>query len=141
MIEKLAVQFPIKDCCVALRVSGSGYYQWAGAEQSLTAQANGELLKRMKWLYAEHKGRYGSPRISAVLRQEGLRCSENRVARLMRKNKLAARRKRAFRPRTTLAGQAAAPNLIKELAPRGPDQIWVSDITYVAPAEGCCIWR
>ena len=109
MIEKLAVQFAIKDCCVALSVSRSGYYGWAAGERSLRAQANGELLKQIQRLYAEHKGRYGSPRISAVLRQEGLRCGENRVARLMRENKLAARRKRAFRPRTTLAGQAAAP--------------------------------
>lgn len=136
MIEKLSVQFPIKECCLALRVSRSGYYRWVSAEQSLSAQANGELLKQIQRHYVEHKGRYGSPRISAVLRQQGLRCGENRVARLMRENKLAARRKRAFRPRTTLAGQAAAPNLIKELAPSGPDQIWVSDITYVATAEG-----
>jgi putative transposase len=136
MIEKLSVHFAIKECCVALSVSRSGYYRWAADELSLTAQANGELLKQIQRLYVEHKGRYGSPRISAVLRQEGLRCSENRVARLMRENKLAARPKRAFRPRTTLAGQAAAPNLIKELAPSGPDQIWVSDITYVATAEG-----
>jgi hypothetical protein len=41
----------------------------------------------------------------------------------MRDNKLAARRKKAFRPRTTLAGQRAAPNLIKDLAPGAPDQI------------------
>ena len=136
MIEKLSVQFPIKECCVALRVSRSGYYRWAADEPSLTAQANGELLKQIQRLYAEHKGRYGSPRISAALRQEGLCCGENRVARLMRENKLAARRKRGFRPRTTLAGQTVAPNLIKELAPSGPDQIWVSDITYVATAEG-----
>src|ERR1700756_5359033 len=136
MIKKLSVQFPIKECCVALRVSRSGYYRWAADEPSLTTQANGELLKQIQRLYAEHKGRYGSPRISAALRQEGVRCGENRVARLMRANKLAARRKKAFRPRTTLAGQVAAPNLIKELAPSGPDQIWVSDITYVATAEG-----
>jgi putative transposase len=136
MIEKLSVQFPIKECCVALSVSRSGYYRWAADEPSLRAKANTELVKQIQRLYAEHKGRYGSPRISAVLRQEGVRCGENRVARLMRENKLTARRKRAFRPRTTLAGQAAAPNLIKELAPSGPDQIWVSDITYVATAEG-----
>ncbi|HEX6564026.1 MAG TPA: IS3 family transposase, partial [Chthoniobacterales bacterium] len=136
MIEKLSVQFPIKECCMALRVSRSGYYRWAAAERSLTTQANGELLKQIQCLYTDHKGRYGSPRITAALRQEGLRCGKNRVARLMRENKLAARRKRAFRPRTTLAGQAAAPNLIKELVPSGPDQIWVSDITYVSTAEG-----
>ena len=136
MIETLSVQFSVKECCVALSVSRSGYYRWAADEPSLAARANAQLVKQIRRLYAEHKGRYGSPRITAVLRQEGVRCGENRVARLMRENKLAARRKRAFRPRTTLAGQAAAPNLIKELAPSGPDQIWASDITYVATAEG-----
>ena len=63
-------------------------------------------------------------------------CGENRVARLMRENELAARAKKAFRPRTTTPGQAAAPNLIKELQPSAPDQVWVSDITYVATFEG-----
>jgi hypothetical protein len=42
-------------------------------------------------------------------------------------NKLAARRKKAFRPRTTLPGQGAAPDLIKELEPNAPDQVWASD--------------
>ena len=136
MIEKLSVQFSVKECCVALSVSRSAYYRWATDEPPLTARANAQLVKQIRRLYAEHKGRYGSPRITAVLRQEGVRCGENRVARLMRENKLAARRKRAFRPRTTLVGQAAAPNLIKDQAPSGPDQIWVSDITYVATAQG-----
>jgi putative transposase len=136
MIEKLSVQFPIEECCVALSVSRSGYYRWAAREPSITEQANTELLKEIHRVYHEHKGRYGSPRISRALRQEGLRCGENRVARLMRENKLAARRKRAFRPRTTLAGQRAAPNLIKDLAPNAPDQVWVSDITYAATLEG-----
>src|SRR5438132_10621500 len=54
----------------------------------------------------------------------------------MRENELAARRKKAFRPRTTLPGQGAAPNLIKELEPSAPDQVWASDITYVATLEG-----
>jgi putative transposase len=136
MIEELSVQFPVKDCCVALGVSRSGYYQWVGTEQSVRAEANTELLKKIQRIYDEHKGRYGSPRIIQQLRQEGVVCGEKRVARLMRENKLAARRKKAFRPRTTLAGEGAAPNLIKELEPSAPDQVWASDITYVATLEG-----
>jgi transposase InsO family protein len=54
----------------------------------------------------------------------------------MRENELAARRKKAFRPRTTIAGERVAPNLIKDLEPSSPDQIWVSDITYVSTLEG-----
>ena len=136
MIEELSVQFPVKDCCVALGVSRGGYYQWVGTEQSVRAEANAELSKEIRRIYDEHKGRYGSPRITQQLRQEGVVCGENRVARLMRENELAARRKKAFRPRTTLPGEGAAPNLIKELKPSAPDQVWASDITYVATLEG-----
>ena len=121
---------------MALGVSRSGYYQWALKEQSVRAGANAELVDRIQRVFEEHKGRYGSPRITRALREEGLRCGKNRVARLMQGNKLVARRKRAFRPRTTLAGKTVAPNLIKGLELSAPDQIWVSDITYVATLEG-----
>ena len=84
MIEELSVQFPVKESCVALSVSRSGYYQWVGTEQSLRAEANAELLKEIERVYHEHKGRYGSPRITQQLRQQGVMCGENRVARLMR---------------------------------------------------------
>jgi transposase InsO family protein len=136
MIEELSVQFSVKESCVALSVSRSGYYQWAETEQSVRAEAHAELSKEIERVYREHKGRYGSPRITQQLRQEGMVCGENRVARLMRENELAARRKKAFRPRTTLPGQGAAPNLIKELQPSAPDQVWASDITYVSTLEG-----
>ena len=136
MIEELSVQFRVKESCAALSVSRSGYYQWVGKKQSVRAEANGELLKEIRRVYDEHKGRYGSPRITQQLRQEGVVCGENRVARLMRENELAARRKKAFRPRTTLPGQGTAPNLIKELEPNAPDQVWASDITYVCTLEG-----
>jgi len=121
---------------VALRVSRSGYYRWLGREQSAGAERNRELLKEIRRVYDEHKGRYGSPRITQQLRKEGMACGENRVARLMRENGLAARAKKAFRPRTTTPGQEAAPNLIKQIKASGPDQVWISDITYVATLEG-----
>ena len=136
MIEELSVQFPAKECCVALSVSRSGYYQWAETEQSLRAETNAALSKEIERVYHEHKGRYGSPRITQQLRQEGVVCGENRVARLMRENELAARGKKAFRPRTTLPGPGAAPNLIKELEANAPDQVWSSDVTYVSTLEG-----
>ena len=64
MIEKLLVQFLVKECCVALSVSRSGYYRWAADEPSLTARATAELVKQIRRLYAEQKDRYGSPRIT-----------------------------------------------------------------------------
>jgi putative transposase len=136
MIEELSVQFSIKECCVALSVSRSGYYQWVGAEPSLRAKAEEKLLEQIVEVFEANKERYGSPRVTRELRQQGVGCGENRVARLMRENELAARRKKAFRPRTTIAGEKVAPNLIKDLEPSAPNQIWVSDITYVGTLEG-----
>ena len=121
---------------MVLRVSRSGYYRWLRRGQSAGAQRNRELLKEIRRVYDEHKGRYGSPRITQQLRKQGVASGKNRVARLMRENGIAARAKKGFRPRTTTPGQEAAPNLIKQIKAIGPDQVWVSDITYVATLEG-----
>jgi transposase InsO family protein len=136
MIRSLSVEYAIKECCEALGVSRSGYYQWKKAEPTLRDREEAELVKQIRRVFAANKGRYGSPRVSQALRQDGIDCGENRVARLMRENELAARRKQAFRPRTTVPGNGAVPNLIKDLEPSGVDQVWVSDITYVATVEG-----
>jgi putative transposase len=137
MMKELSVDFAIKECCEALRVSRSGYYRWEKAEPSRREKENAELVKQIKEVFVANQSRYGSPRITAELRQQqGLRCGKNRIARLMQQNRLVARGKRAFRPRTTVAGGTAAPNLIQGLEPAGVNQIWVSDITYIATLEG-----
>ena len=77
---------------------------WLGAEQSVRAEANAELSKQIERVYHEHRGRYGSPRITQQLRQEGVMCGENRVARLMRENELAARAKEGVSTTHDFAG-------------------------------------
>lgn len=136
MIKELSVDFEVKECCQALGVSRSGYYRWHKAEPSRRQKENAELVEQIKEVFEANKGRYGSPRITKELRQQGLKCGEKRIARLMQENELAARSKKAFRPRTTVAGNGAVPNLIKGLEPSGVNEIWVSDITYIATLEG-----
>jgi transposase InsO family protein len=136
MIEGLSVQYPVKDCCLALNVSRSGYYQWKEANQSDPALEERKLGQELEKLFKDNRGRYGSPRMTKALREKGYRLGKNRVARLMRERKLAARKKRAFRPKTTRSVEVAVPNQIADLEALAPDQIWVSDITYVATAEG-----
>jgi transposase InsO family protein len=136
MIEGLSVQYPVKDCCLALDVPRSGYYQWKKAPPSARAREEQELGQELEKVFKENWGRYGSPRMTKALRERGHRVGKNRVARLMRQRKLAARKKRAFRPKTTRSVAVAAPNHIADLEALTPDRIWVSDITYVATAEG-----
>ena len=115
IIKELSVQYSIKECCRALKVSRSGYYQWVGAEPSLRAKEEAKLLEQIVEVFEANKERYGRE-----LRRQSVGCGENRVARLTHENELAARRKKAFRPRTTIAGERVAPNLIKDLEPSAP---------------------
>ena len=78
------MEFGIKECCEALGISRSGYYQWQKGQLGPRAQANRILGEQIGQVFAAHKGRYGSPRVTRALRQAGVRCGENRVARLMR---------------------------------------------------------
>lgn len=136
MIEQLSVQYGVKEVCAALRVSRSAFYRWRSGQESRRAREQRELARKIEQVFKAHAQRYGSPRVTRALRQEGLHVGRNRVARLMRQQQLVARKKRAFRPKTTVAAGRAEPNRIANLVPERPDQIWVSDITYVATAEG-----
>lgn len=96
------------------------------------------LLALIRLHHKKSRGTYGSPRIHAALRKEGVRCGRKRVARLMRKAGLRARRKRSYRI-TTLSNHSlpVAPNLLdRQFSADRMNQVWLSDITYVATAEG-----
>jgi len=75
---------------------------------------------------------YGYRRITAQLRRQEWVVNPKRVRRLMQEMGLQVRTKRQ-QPRTTNSAHAFPryPNLAQDLAVVRPDQVWVSDITYV----------
>ena len=138
-MKNLAADYPIEDLAWAFEVSRSGYYRWLKAAESPRAKAARELTVQIRRIHEEKQARYGSPRVCQQLRREGRQTSENRVARLMRAAGLKARPKRAFRPRTTDSKHSnpIAPNQLKAAPePTAPNQIWVTDITYIWTVQG-----
>jgi len=126
------VRYSISNQCRVLRVSRAGYYHWCQKEVPKRQRENAELLKRTRALYQHYRSRYGSPRITRVLRQEGYHCSRNRVARLMRQGGLRARPKRRYVVTTCSDHRKASPNVLdRNFAAARPNQIWASDITYI----------
>jgi len=121
-----------------LGVSRSGYYAWRGRSRTQRIRTDEVLLEAISSVQEDSRYRYGSPRVSAELRRRGHRVGHNRVARLMRENGLQARRRRRFR--STTNSEHALPVAENVLARRfqigEPDTVWVSDLTYVATAEG-----
>jgi putative transposase len=133
MIHSLADRSTIRPLCRLLEVSPSGYYHWLKRKPGPRAQANQQLLKRVRQVFKQNRQTYGSPRITHCLQRSHIPCSKNRVAKLMRIDGLKARAKRPFRPRTTDSRHryGAAPNRLKSLALTRINQAWVADITYI----------
>ena len=124
--------------CKELEVSPSGYYAWRGRPASKREMANQELTAKIKQVFDDSDGVYGSPRIYQVMRKLGLMCSKNRVARLMRAAGLRAKRSRRFRATTKRnKSHRPAPNRLKrDFSAQRPNQKWLADITYIPTLEG-----
>jgi transposase InsO family protein len=129
----------IATLCAVLDVPRSGYHSWLIASPSERQQIDAALVVKIQSIHAQHKGRYGAPRIEHELRTSGHYHSRKRVARLMKEQGLRGRCSRRFVPQTTDSDhdEPIAPNrLAAEAAPQKPNQVWVSDLTYVATQEG-----
>jgi putative transposase len=131
-------QIPQALSCRALGVSRSWFYKWCGGSLPPRAARRERLAAEVQRLFELHGGKYGSPRITADLRDAGWRVSENTVAGLMRELGLAARRKRK-RKSTTRPGRGRwrAPDLVKRDFPAAQiNRKWYGDGTEIPTDEG-----
>jgi putative transposase len=123
--------------CEALLVSRSGYYAWAKRRHHRGPRAieTAQLRHRIKEEFVRSRQTYGSPRLAHALGCPGRR---NRIARLMRQERLFARQRSKYRPRTTNSrhGGPIAPNRIRHLRVQGTDQVWATDATGVLTGQG-----
>jgi transposase InsO family protein len=97
------------------------------------------LLKAIRTAYQTGRGLYGSPRIHAALRQQGVCCSRKRVARLIRQHGIRSRRRLKRRLGTTDSrhNRPVAPNLLKrDFSADAPNEKWVGDIVGIWTDEG-----
>ena len=122
--------------CRVFRVSTSGYYAWRRRPRS--SKEDDALLIEIKTIYAESKGRYGSPRIHRMLCQRGIRCGQKRVARLMREHGICARRVRRFKATTDAKHTLpVAENVLdRQFEVAVPHARWAADITYIWTRHG-----
>lgn len=121
-----------------LGVSRGGYYAWKKRPESARRRQEKDLLERIRETQRRVKYRYGSPRMTRELARGGFSVGHNRVARLMAKHNLGAKPRKKHRVTTdSKHGLAVAENLLaRQFAVSGPDQAWVSDLTYLPTGEG-----
>lgn len=124
--------------CRALDVARAGFYAWKRRAPSERTRRDRQLAVHVRATFAASRRRYGSPRVHAELRAQGMRVARKRVARLMREDGLCARPRRRF-VRTTHSrhDQPVAPNLVRrQFDVAAPDQVWVADLTYLRTRAG-----
>ena len=113
-IAKHRAVWPVRVLCSVLEVSASGFYEWLGRRPSRRTVANDRLTGLIRQSFEASDRTYGSRRVWRDVLAWGERCGIHRVARLMSKAGLAARRKRRRLPGDT--GQrpehSIAPNLL-----------------------------
>ena len=131
----------VRKPCALLGVSRSAYYAWSAAAPSKHARAETALNEHVRRIHQQSRGTYGSPRVHQQLRQEGVRTSRKRVARVMVAAGLAGQHRRRSKRTTVADGAMSTPAhdlLGREFSPEAVslDSAWVGDITYIPTREG-----
>jgi len=137
-VEAQRDRYSIRELLNILKVSSSGYYDRRSREPSVRAQQDAHLLEQIRGIHTASRRCYGSPRVTAELRDQGHCVGEKRVARLMKAHGIRARHRRKYKPCTDSAHTwpVAANVLNRCFRMAFPDRGWVADITYIATGEG-----
>lgn len=137
-IQKYEQNYSVVRLCVMLGISRGSYYAWKKRTPSQQERNNQELIEHIRRIHQQSRKAYGSPRVYAQLKKQGMSCSPNRVARLMHQDGLQGRRK--YRRVMTTNSQHSLPVaqnwLNREFKAERPDEKWVADITYIPTEEG-----
>ena len=132
-------EFCIATLCKILEVSRTAYYRYLRGETYQPTETKKEHLEVVEEIFWQHKRRYGQRRMLVELREQGYTIGRHRVRSLMQEQGLVAIQPKSFVPRTTDSrhGKRICANLLLgQLMPTAPNQVWVSDITYLPLVDG-----
>lgn len=132
------VDYPVATMCRLLGVSPSGYYAWLTRSRSDRDLADEWLLSKIKRIHEVSHGTYGAPRVQADLKDLGIHVGRKRIARLMRDADIhgVSRRRRFATTTKDKHAQPAADLVNRNFSAKGPDRLWVSDITFIPTWAG-----
>ena len=121
---------PVSLMCELLEVSESGYWAWCKRAPSDRELGDAWLTEQIRRIHAASSGRYGSPRVHAMLAREGIHVGEKRVARLMALAGLqGAHRRRRKGCTVGVPGVEPFGDLVgRDFRPAGPNRVWATDI-------------
>lgn len=124
--------------CKFMQVSRSGYYEWLNNTGCNKDREDNELTNRIKIIFKEGRGNYGTRPIKKALSRQSIVISRRRIARLMDEASFVCKTKRKFKATNdSNHNKQIVPNLLnRKFTLLDANCYWVGDITYVPTSEG-----
>ena len=138
MSEELRLQYAVPVLCDLLEVSRSGYHRWKQTPVSRRHQEEGRLEVEIVAAHKRTRETYSAERLQTDLASHGVCVGVHRIRRIRRKLGLRCKQKKKFKATTdSRHNLPVAENLLGQtFGVSRPNQVWVSDITYVPPTKG-----
>ena len=133
MIEENRKEYEVALMCEMLEMPRSSYYRWQKQPVSEKQQRRALVGLVVETTFSQFKKRYGAPRLAEELNAQGIECSVNYVAELLRERGLRARNGKGFKywPSVESKTNVDENKLDRHFEAEKPNQKWVSDITYI----------
>lgn len=124
--------------CSVFKISRSGYYQWIRRKPSQRDKRRKRLEQQVRLVFVDSRRLYGSTKIWEALKKKGVQVSEKTIARLMKELGLKSRTVKKHKATTNSNHtQPVAENVLnQQFTSQAPNQVWMTDITYVPTGEG-----
>lgn len=131
-------KYDVRLLCKCLNIHHSVYYYHCNHTKNSYKEANQKLDVKIAEIFNDSKKRYGSPKITKILNEQGIKVSQKRVARRMKELGLRSITVKKFnhQRKSKIDDTKEYPNLLKQnFFSEKPSQKWVGDITYIYTIE------
>jgi transposase InsO family protein len=138
-MKALRPDYPVRLMCRVFEVSPSGFYAWLKRPPSRHAQDEARLEVEIRAAHQRTRETYGPERLQKDLAAHGVRVGRHRLKRMRKKLGLRCRQKRKFKATTDSAHRLpVAENRLGQdfTTAKAPNEIWLSDLTYIPTVEG-----
>lgn len=138
MKEHHRTHFPLQPMCKVFNVSRSGYYDWVKRQSSVCSQEHERLKVAIHAAHKRSREAYGTRRLKVELEKDGFCIGRDRLGRMRQELGVVCKQKKVFK-KTTDSNHTlpVAPNLLNQnFSVARPNQVWLTDITYIHTQEG-----
>jgi len=138
MIRQLRLKYSVPAVCGFLKLSTSGFYSRVNRKPSRRAQEETRLEIEIQAAHKRTRGVYGPERLRQDLIEHGVHIGISRIRRIRKKLDIRCKQKKKFKITTNSSHKLpVADNLLNQnFSASAPNQVWVSDITYIWTEEG-----